>query len=117
MIDMPLSPELAAWLRKLGHDAVHAGDVGLHKAADSEIMSRAYAEGRTIVTADLDYPQLLALTKASEPSIILFRDGNWSDDEVIAKLAEVLAALTPPEIAQSIITVERKRIRRRRLPL
>ena len=27
---MPLSPTLAAWLTDRGHDAVHAGDVGLH---------------------------------------------------------------------------------------
>jgi hypothetical protein len=28
---------------------------------------------RTIVTADLDYPRMLALAQSNEPSLILFR--------------------------------------------
>jgi len=56
LIDMPLSPGLAAWLRDRGHDAVHALELGLEHAADVDIMARAEREGRTIITADLDYP-------------------------------------------------------------
>jgi predicted nuclease of predicted toxin-antitoxin system len=48
----------------------------LNRASDLDIMARAKREGRTIVTADLDYPRLLALAQTSEPSLILFRDGN-----------------------------------------
>ena len=70
-----------------------------------------------MITADLDYPQLLALSRASEPSVILFRDGNWSDVQIVARTAEILAALNESDIASSIIVVERDRIRRRRLPL
>ena len=115
-IDMPLSPELAVWLRASGHDAVHAGVIGLHRAKDIEIMRRAALDGRTVVTADLDYPQLLAISKASEPSVILFRDGDWSEAAVIARMTDLLAALPEEAITQSTIVVERQRIRRR-LPL
>ena len=80
-------------------------------------MARAKREARTIVTADLDYPQLLALTRAVEPSVILFRDGNWSDTEVVARMSTVLLALTEAEIQGSVVVVERERLRRRRLPL
>ena len=117
MVDMPLSLGLAAWLRDKGHDAVHASELGLHRAPDTDIMARASQEARTIVTADLDYPQLLALARATEPSVILFRDGEWSDADVVARMSEVLAALNETEIAQSIIVVERGRLRRRRLPI
>jgi predicted nuclease of predicted toxin-antitoxin system len=47
LIDMPLSPGLAAWLREQGHDAVHAADIGLHRASDAEILVRAKRERRT----------------------------------------------------------------------
>ena len=117
LVDMPLSPALAVWLRHAGHDAVHAAELGLHKAPDTQIMAIAKSETRTIVTADLDYPRLLALAHASEPSVILFRDGNWSETQIIDRMREVLAALTETEIAQSIVTVERDRVRRRPLPL
>jgi predicted nuclease of predicted toxin-antitoxin system len=117
LVDMPLSPELAAWLRIQGHDAVHAAELGLNRARDVDILARAKQEHRTIVTADLDYPRLLALAQATDPSLILFREGDWSDADVIVRMGEVLRALPAAEIAQSIIVVERDRVRRRRLPI
>ena len=85
--------------------------------SDLDIMARAKREGWTIVTADLDYPRLLALAQTSEPSLILFRDGNWSDADVIKRMRDILHALTDADIAHSIIVVDRDRVRRRRLPL
>jgi predicted nuclease of predicted toxin-antitoxin system len=117
LIDMPLSPELAAWLRERGYDAQHAAEVGLERAPDADIIARAHNEGRTVVTADLDYPRLLALGHRSTPSLILFRDGTWSELEVIRRMSDILRMLTPAEIETSIIVVERDRIRRRRLPI
>jgi len=114
---MPLSLALAVWLRERSHDAVDATEIGLHRASDSEIIALAKRETRTIVTADLDYPRLLALAGADEPSVILFRDGDWSEADVTARMTEVLAALTEADIEQSIIVVERDRLRRRRSPL
>jgi predicted nuclease of predicted toxin-antitoxin system len=35
LVDMPLSPNLAAWLKKEGHDAVHAVELGLNCATTS----------------------------------------------------------------------------------
>jgi len=117
LIDMPLSPAVAAWLRAQGHDALHAADLALDRASDVEIMARANREHRTIITADLDYPRLLALARANEPSLILFRDGDWSDADVIARLEQLFQTLTPAEVAQSILIVDRHRVRRRRLPI
>ena len=117
LVDMPLSPSLARWLESRGHDAVHASARGLQRAPDSDIIALAKREGRTIVTADLDYPRLLALARASEPSLILFRGGDWSDAEVARRIASVLDRLDEGEIAASILVVDRDRLRRRRLPI
>jgi predicted nuclease of predicted toxin-antitoxin system len=117
LIDMPLSPTLAAWLIKRGHDAVHASEVGLDRAADIVIIDQARRQGRTVVTADLDYPRLLALAGTAEPSLILFRGGNWSDTGVIAKMEALLQAVDEVGIAESIFVIEAERIRRRRLPI
>lgn len=117
LIDMPLSPDLAVWLRDQGHDAAHAVDLNLSRATDTAILQRAKSDERTIITADLDYPRLLALTQSTGPSVILFRDGSWSDSEVVKRLGEILRALTAIEIAESIIVVERSRVRRRKLPI
>ena len=92
LIDMPLSPDLVQWLQHRGHDAVHAAALGLDRAPDTTIIARALLDSRTIVTADLDYPRLLAITQATAPSLILFRDGEWSEADVRERFGAVLAA-------------------------
>jgi predicted nuclease of predicted toxin-antitoxin system len=114
---MPLSPTLATWLADHGHDAVHAADLGLQRETDVAILLRAKQEARTVITVDLDYPRLLALARAVEPSLILFRDGDWSEADVIARMDELLASLSEADIAQSIIVIDHFRVRRRRLPI
>jgi predicted nuclease of predicted toxin-antitoxin system len=108
---------IAAWLVGRGFDAVHATDIGLHRAPDSEIVARAKQEARTIITIDLDYPRLLAIARSVEPSLILFRNGDWTEAEVRSRLDAILSTLSADDIAQSIIVVDRDRVRRRRLPI
>lgn len=79
LIDMPLSPELASWLRERGHEADHASAVGLHNAKDQRIIEIAREQNRIIITADLDYPQLLAVSRAKDPGVILLRGGNYNE--------------------------------------
>ncbi len=117
LVDMPLSPALARWLQSQGHDAVHAFALGLDRAADPDIMARAAEEARTVITADLDYPRLLALSGATAPSLILFRGGDWSEVDVRARMQQMLDGLDESELARSILVVDRNRVRRRRLPI
>ncbi len=115
LIDMPLPPSLAIWLGTQGHDAVHAGEAGLDRAPDTIIMELARGEGRVVVTADLDYPRLLALTHAQSPGLILFRGGDFGEKECIERLTLVLEKVPATVIERSIVVIERNRIRLRRL--
>lgn len=117
LVDMPLSPALAAWLTTEGHDAVHALTRGLDRSADVEILAVARAEGRVVVTADLDYPRLLAQAHTEGPGLVLFRGGNYSEAEAIGRLTAALAKIPERELPRSIIVIEKGRIRQRRLPL
>ena len=73
---MPLSPTLATWLRDQGHETIHAAEAGLERSPDADILAQAKRDARTIITIDLDYPRLLALAGTTDPSLILFRDGD-----------------------------------------
>jgi predicted nuclease of predicted toxin-antitoxin system len=117
LVDMPLSPELAVWLVQQGHDAVHALEAGLVCAPDEVILERARNEQRVVVTADLDYPRLLALAQAKGPGLILFRGGNYSEQEAVERLTRALVMVPSEELPNSIVVIEKGRIRRRRLPL
>lgn len=117
LIDMPLSPALALWLRNQGHNAIHVSEVGLSRSSDVIILERARVDKRVVITADLDYPRLLALLGAEGPGLILFRGGEYSEAEVVDRLKEALRKVPGEEISSSIVVIEKWRIRRRRLPL
>jgi predicted nuclease of predicted toxin-antitoxin system len=45
----------------------------MQEAADGEILAYAAAESRVVITLDRDFPQILALTGASRPSVVFVR--------------------------------------------
>ena len=57
------------------------------------------------------------MARATEPSVIVFRDGDWSETEIVERMEELLTALSEKDIQQSILVIESSRIRRRRLPV
>jgi predicted nuclease of predicted toxin-antitoxin system len=114
---MPLSPELAQWLRAEGHDAVHANDLSMNASPDSEILRAATNAGRVVITADLDFPRLLADLGSAGPGLILLRGGNYSEAESRDCVRRVLMSVAQAELPKSIVVVDRERIRRRWLPI
>jgi len=117
LIDMPVTPDAGPHLRAAGHDAIHAIDLGLARSSDNELLAVARREGRIVITADLDYPRLIALQQADRPGVILFRGGAYSDREMLALLDRVLARASTLDLDHSIVVVDRTRIRRRALPI
>jgi len=116
-IDMPLSPGLASWLAQRGHDAIHATESGLQRAPDDQVIEHARSESRIIVTADLDYPRLLAKAGAGSPGLVLFRGGDFSEAECVSRLSQALESIPEEDLARSVVVIERHRIRRRPLPI
>jgi hypothetical protein len=69
------------------------------------------------VTADLDYPRLLAIGEAESPGLILFRGGDFSEADCISRLARALESIANEEFPHSVVVIEHRRLRRRRLPI
>jgi len=117
LIDMALSPQLGVWLSAQGHDAVHASQLTLSKAPDAEILAAAIGQHRVVVTADLDFPRLLATLGAPGPGLILLRGGNYNESQVLECVRRVLAIIPFDELGRSIVVVDRDIVRRRWLPI
>lgn len=117
LIDMPLSPGLARRLAELGHEALHVSHAGMSRAPDTAILDHARRDHRVVITADLDYPRLLAMTQEDAPGLILFRGGDYTEDEAWERLRHLLAEVPESELPHSIFVIEKARIRRRRLPI
>jgi predicted nuclease of predicted toxin-antitoxin system len=117
LFDMPVSFLLLEVLHEHGHEGVHAHRIGKDMYPDSELLDIARREGRIIITADLGFPRILALSLAEGPGIILFRGGNYSDIEMCDLLERVLERVPTDVLDDSVCVVGRKRIRISRLPL
>ncbi len=117
LLDMPVSSSLLDVLRAYGHEGVHAYQIGKGRASDSELMEIARREGRVVITADLDFPRLLAISSAEGPGMILFRGGNYSDREMCELLERVLNQVLPGILESSICVVDKRRIRITELPI
>lgn len=73
LVDMNLTPRWVRFLSAGGMEAVHWSEVGSGGEADAEICEYAREHGYTVLTNDLDFPQILAHTKETGPSVVLLR--------------------------------------------
>ena len=117
LLDMPVSFMLLDVLHSFGYEGVHAHQIGKDRASDTELLEIARDEGRIIITADLDFPRILALSLSKRPGLILFRGGNYSDREMCGLLERVLKRVPSDVIESSICVVDKKRIRINQLPI
>lgn len=117
LVDQPVSPTLADWLRRSGHDAYHLRERGLSRSRDEEIFARATSENRIIVTADLDFSRIIALSGREEPGLILFRGGSLTDEQMLVLLETVLARVPADELGRSVVVIDRGSLRVAPLPL
>ncbi len=117
LLDMPVSPSLADVLKARGHQAVHAFQLGMDRATDADLLEWARRMVGIVITADLDFPRLLALSAALGPGLIIFRGGNYSDAEMRDLLERVLDTVPPRVLLTSVCVVDQTRIRVTPLPL
>jgi predicted nuclease of predicted toxin-antitoxin system len=70
LVDMNLSPRWVSLLNGAGIEAVHWSTVGATNAPDREIMAYALAHDFVVLTHDLDFSAILAVTQGEKPSVV-----------------------------------------------
>lgn len=118
LLDANLSPTLIEPLHQAGHDATHVADLGLLRASDDAIFDLAAAEGYVVITADNDFPMMLALQDASRPSVVLLRHvGELPRRAQDALLAANLPAVLGDLAGGAIVSLSPTRLAVRALPI
>jgi predicted nuclease of predicted toxin-antitoxin system len=115
--DMGISGKTISWLRDSGYDAVHLREFGLQRATDPYIMKMAAQDDRVLLTMDLDFGYLLAVSKRRTPSVIIFRLNDEGAEVVNRRLAMVLRQCNAELESGAIVSVNDKSIRTRKLPI
>jgi predicted nuclease of predicted toxin-antitoxin system len=91
LADMNISLATVRWLRAQGHDATHLRELGLQREIDENILLKARNEQCILLTMDLDFGYLLAVSGEALPSVILLRLGTETAEVVNQHLAALLA--------------------------
>ncbi len=117
LLDMGLAQSTARFLETLDHDAIHLRDQGLQRLPDQLIVAKAVAEERIILTHDLDFGRIVALSGSTVPSVITFRLSNMKAGEVNRRLIDILQRFTDLLDKGALISLTDDSVRVRRLPI
>jgi predicted nuclease of predicted toxin-antitoxin system len=117
LLDMGLARSTAHFLRHQGHDTVHLREQGLQRLDDYSIVQKARAEGRVILTHDLDFGRIVALSQSHLPSVITFRLSNMQPSSVNHYVVQVLDRFAETLETGALVSVSEQAIRVRPLPI
>lgn len=118
LADVHISPRTVAFLRRLGHDVVRVGPDYLSSTApDKAIVAAAIADERHIVTQDVDFSAIVALSGSIRPSVVLLRIGSARLELVNELLDRALPMVEGDLAVGALITIEDHQVRIRRLPI
>jgi predicted nuclease of predicted toxin-antitoxin system len=107
---------ITSWLNSHGHEATHLRDQGLQRLPNGAIFDKGIAECRVIVAFDLDFGEIVALSKGRKTGVVLFRLRNTRVSFVIQRLSEVIAECSDALARGAVVIVEETRHRVREFP-
>jgi predicted nuclease of predicted toxin-antitoxin system len=117
LIDLNLPPSWVAFLAEHGFESLHWSSVGDLKAPDTEILAWARQNGYLVMSHDLDFSRLLALTHASGPSVLQVRTEDVLPTSLGSLVIQALQQYSK-ELAQgALVVVDARSARARVLPI
>ena len=114
---MGVSVEVVRWLRSEGHDAIHLREQSLQRLADPQVFTKSIEEDWVLLTFDLDFGEIAALSKGKPGKVIVFRLRNTRAANVIARLSSVISDCRAELDSGAVVSVEDARYRVRLLPI
>lgn len=117
LLDQGTPRSTAKLLTDAGFDAVHTADLGLAEADDTEIIEAARDDDRVVITLDSDFHTILAITRATKPSVIRLRIQGLNADDLSLLVQYVLSRCADDLINGAMISVTEIQVRIRRLPV
>lgn len=117
VVDISLSPVWVDVFTKHGWPAVHWSGVGDPRAKDRIVMAWARENGHVVFTHDLDFGTLLALARASGPSVVQVRAHDVLPDHLESVVVAAIRTYESELRQGAIVTVDESRGKVRTLPI
>lgn len=117
LIDMNLSPAWVSIFSAEGWKAKHWSTVGTPTATDKMILEWARENGYLVLTHDLDFGILLALTRQNGPSVVQIRTQNIMPDSLKERIIPILKQFAGEIEKGVLMTIDPIQARIRMLPI
>ncbi len=115
LVDEDLPRSLAPRLRAEGFHVVDVRDVGLRGRPDDEVASYAKTQNLVVLSADLDFGNILRYPMGSHPGIAIVRFPNEiPTDQLNDALTNALRGVAPEELQGNVLIIEPSRVRLRK---
>jgi predicted nuclease of predicted toxin-antitoxin system len=117
LVDMNLSPQLVSFLATSGIEATHWSKVGVDNAPDPEITACARAKELVVLTQDLDFRAILAVTQGLKPSVVQIRSEDLDFTAIGGQVVAAVLQMTEELEKGALLSIDPNRVRLRLLPL
>jgi predicted nuclease of predicted toxin-antitoxin system len=117
LLDQGVPRDAVSVLRGTGLDCIHAGEIGMSKSEDPEIVAWVRAENAVIVTLDADFHAELAVSGAGKPSVIRLRLQGLDGAAVAKMVLHVLESFGTSLAEGCLVTVKQRKITCHKLPI
>ena len=105
LLDMNLSPRWVNYLRSRGLEVQHWSTVGDKRATDQTIFEWAQVSGSVVVTADLDFGEMVVRTNSRFPSVVLVRTDGTLPSDIGETLTRSLQSCTSALEAGALVVI------------
>jgi predicted nuclease of predicted toxin-antitoxin system len=110
-VDENLNDDVADALRARGHDAATVHDQRMRGGVDARLGEACRAEGRAIVTLDLDFANIQDFPPQDFPGLIVLRVADQSRPHILGVIQRVLDLLDREPLSGRLWIVEEHRVR------
>ncbi len=117
LADVNVSREVVRRLRSQGLDVIHVAEIMDARSPDPTVLAEARRRGAVLLSHDQDFGAILALSGATEPSLINLRVANVDASWIASAIAAVVQATEEDLLAGAVVTLDDGGARVHRLPL
>ena len=108
-LDQMLRIDLAVALRDEGHDVLRASEVGQARSDDFEILQKAIAENRILVTLDEHFGDWVILPLSEHPGVIRLKINPTTSANVINLLLPFLRIYSSHQVKNNLVILSPRR--------
>lgn len=113
---MNISPKWVELLAAHGHETVHWSNIGAPGASDATIMDWARDHDHVVMTSNLDFGEILAITNGALPSVLPLRDGRNNPAPNLPMVLNALAESARALVKGALVTIDQHKNRLKMLP-